>query len=68
MLKRIKYNTIHELSSQESRALLNQACRKCVTKTGINTSQDFGSMLVRVKDKIENRVENKISSKYVNLM
>ena len=35
---------------------------------GINTNQDFGPMLVRVKDKIENRVENKISSKHVNLM
>ena len=32
------------------------------------TSQDFGPMLVRVKDKIENRVENKISSKHINLM
>ena len=68
MLKRIKYNIIHEFSSQESRACLNRACMKHVAKMGINTNQDFGPMLVRVKDKIENRVENKISSKYVNLM
>ena len=36
MLKRIKYNVIHELSPQGSRTWLNQACRKCVAKMGIN--------------------------------
>ena len=32
----LKYNIIHELSPQGSRAWLNRVCRKCVAKMGIN--------------------------------
>ena len=39
MLKRIKYNVIHELSPQGSQAWLNQVCRKCVVKMDINNHE-----------------------------
>ena len=38
MLKRIKYNIIHEVSPQGRWTWLNWARKKCVTKTGINIS------------------------------
>ena len=38
MLKRIKYNIIHELSPQGHWTWLNWARKKCVTKIGINIS------------------------------
>ena len=46
ILKRIKYNVIHELSPQRSRAWLNQACRKCVAKMDINTLQTSHDCIV----------------------
>ena len=37
MLKRVKYNIIHELSPQGSRAWLNWVCTKFVVKMGIKS-------------------------------
>ena len=37
MLKRAKYNIVHELSPQGSRAWLNWVCTKCVVKMGIKS-------------------------------
>ena len=36
MLKIVKYNIIHELGLQRSRAGLNQACKECEAKMSIN--------------------------------